>query len=102
MSLRQDAKCWQNNPKSHGLNPSGAHPREDSLRGTGGLGPCSRERWPFEVLKDHAPIVASLANPGVLHFRTLDGQAMKFNLLGGVVEVLANKIILLSPGLQQD
>ncbi|MEY3573851.1 MAG: hypothetical protein RLZZ617_449 [Bacteroidota bacterium] len=57
---------------------------------------------PFEVLKDHAPIVASLANPGVLHFRTLDGQAMKFNLLGGVVEVLANKIILLSPGLQQD
>ena len=57
---------------------------------------------PFEVLKDHAPIVASLANPGVLHFRTLDGQAMKFNLLGGVVEVLATKIILLSPGLQQD
>jgi F-type H+-transporting ATPase subunit epsilon len=57
---------------------------------------------PFEVLKDHAPIVASLANPGVLHFRTLDGQAMKFNLLGGVVEVLSNKIILLSPGLQQD
>ncbi|NBV04098.1 MAG: F0F1 ATP synthase subunit epsilon [Cytophagia bacterium] len=57
---------------------------------------------PFEVLKDHAPIVASLANPGVLHFRTMDGQAMKFNLLGGVVEVLANKIILLSPGLQQD
>ncbi|MFM8839261.1 MAG: F0F1 ATP synthase subunit epsilon [Bacteroidota bacterium] len=57
---------------------------------------------PFEVLKDQAPIVASLANPGVLHFRTLDGQAMKFNLLGGVVEVLSNKIILLSPGLQQD
>ena len=57
---------------------------------------------PFEVLKDHAPIVASLANPGVLHFRTLDGQAMKFNVLGGVVEVLSNKIILLSPGLQQD
>jgi len=57
---------------------------------------------PFEVLKDHAPIVASLANPGILLFKTMDGQSMKFNLLGGVVEVLANKIILLSPGLQQD
>ncbi len=57
---------------------------------------------PFEVLKDHAPIVASLANPGILQFKTMEGQVIEFNLLGGVVEVLANKVILLSPGLQQD
>lgn len=57
---------------------------------------------PFEVLKDHAPIVASLANPGNLRFKTVDGQGMEFSLLGGVVEVLANQIILLSPGLRQE
>jgi F-type H+-transporting ATPase subunit epsilon len=57
---------------------------------------------PFEVLKDHAPIVASLANPGILRFKTTEGQWLDYNLLGGVVEVLANKVILLSPGLKQD
>ncbi|MBM3936952.1 MAG: F0F1 ATP synthase subunit epsilon [Sphingomonadales bacterium] len=57
---------------------------------------------PFEVLKDHAPIVASLTNPGNLRFKTVDGQGVEYSLLGGVVEVLANKIILLSPGLKQD
>jgi F-type H+-transporting ATPase subunit epsilon len=57
---------------------------------------------PFEVLRNHAPIVASLANPGHLRFKTLDGLGFEFSLLGGVAEVLANRIILLSPGLQQE
>ena len=54
---------------------------------------------PFEVLKDYAPIVASLQNPGQVRFRTAEGQTIAYQVMGGVVEVLQNKIVLLSPGI---
>lgn len=57
---------------------------------------------PFEVLRDHAPIIASLQNPGILEVKNDQGQPIRFRLLGGVVEVLQNKVIVLSPGLGED
>ncbi|NBW32475.1 MAG: F0F1 ATP synthase subunit epsilon [Cytophagia bacterium] len=57
---------------------------------------------PFEVLRDHAPIIASLQNPGTLEVKNDQGQPIRFRLLGGVVEVLQNKVIVLSPGLGED
>lgn len=53
---------------------------------------------PFEVLRDHAPLVASLQNPGSLELKGQDGSVVRFRLLGGVVEVLRNRVVVLSPG----
>jgi len=57
---------------------------------------------PFEVLRDHAPIMASLQNPGTLEIKDAAGQQTRFRLLGGVVEVLHNKVIVLSPGIGEE
>jgi F-type H+-transporting ATPase subunit epsilon len=57
---------------------------------------------PFEVLRDHAPIMASLQNPGTLEIKDAAGQQTRFRLLGGVVEVLHNKIVVLSPGIGEE
>jgi len=56
---------------------------------------------PFEVLRDHAPLVASLQNPGTLELKGQDGSVVRFRLLGGVVEVLHNRVVVLSPGHQE-
>ena len=49
----------------------------------------------FQVLKDHAPIVSTLENGPVILVDP-DGKEIVFEIDGGVIEVKANKIILLA------
>jgi len=49
----------------------------------------------FQVLKDHAPIVSTLDN-GTVIMVDHDGNEMRYEISGGVIEVKANKIILLA------
>jgi F-type H+-transporting ATPase subunit epsilon len=49
----------------------------------------------FQVLKDHAPIVSTLENGSVITV-DLEGKEKVFEISGGVIEVKANKIILLA------
>jgi F-type H+-transporting ATPase subunit epsilon len=49
----------------------------------------------FQVLKDHAPIISTLEKGSVI---TVDQEGAEkiFEISGGVIEVKANKIILLA------
>ena len=49
----------------------------------------------FQVLKDHAPIISTLEN-GSVYIVDQDGNDKVFEINGGVIEVKANKIILLA------
>ncbi len=49
----------------------------------------------FEVLKNHAAIVSSL-DKGTVKVKTVDGNTESFEVSGGVVEVLDNKITVLA------
>ena len=49
----------------------------------------------FQVLKDHAPIVSTLENGPVIMV-DMDGNESVYDINGGVIEVKANKIILLA------
>jgi F-type H+-transporting ATPase subunit epsilon len=49
----------------------------------------------FQVLKDHAPIVSTLENGPVI-IVDLNGNESVYEINGGVIEVKANKIILLA------
>jgi F-type H+-transporting ATPase subunit epsilon len=49
----------------------------------------------FQVLKDHAPIVSTLEKGPVI-IVDLEGNETIFQISGGVIEVKANKIILLA------
>jgi F-type H+-transporting ATPase subunit epsilon len=49
----------------------------------------------FQVLKDHAPIVSTLENGPVIMV-DLDGNESIYEINGGVIEVKANRIILLA------
>ena len=49
----------------------------------------------FQVLKDHAPIVSTLENGPVIIVDP-EGKETIFEITGGVIEVKANKIILLA------
>jgi F-type H+-transporting ATPase subunit epsilon len=47
------------------------------------------------VLKDHAPIVSTLENgPVIMH--DMEGRESRYEINGGVIEVKANRIILLA------
>ena len=48
----------------------------------------------FEMLKDHAPIISTLQN-GVVKVKDKEGLKM-FDVMGGVVENLKNKIVILA------
>lgn len=48
----------------------------------------------FQVLKDHAPIISSLEK-GILKYVDQDGEH-QMTIDGGIVEVLKNRIIVLS------
>lgn len=48
----------------------------------------------FQVLKDHAPIISTLEKGPVIIVDT-DGNQTTYEVDGGVIEVKANKIILL-------
>ncbi len=45
----------------------------------------------FEVLKDHAPLIAALKEGDVVYV-TADGQEQKLSIKSGVVEVYKNKV----------
>jgi F-type H+-transporting ATPase subunit epsilon len=49
----------------------------------------------FQVLKDHAPIISTLDN-GVVIMVDFDNKEILYEISGGVIEVKANKIILLA------
>jgi F-type H+-transporting ATPase subunit epsilon len=49
----------------------------------------------FQVLKDHAPIISTL-DPGTVVLVEENGGQQIFEVTGGVIEVKANKIILLA------
>ena len=49
----------------------------------------------FQVLKDHAPIVSTLENGPVILVDP-EGKDTIFEISGGVIEVKANRIILLA------
>lgn len=48
----------------------------------------------FQILKDHAPIISTLED-GTVIIKSTAGEEI-FNIKGGVVEVLHNKIIVLA------
>ena len=49
----------------------------------------------FQVLKDHAPIISTMEKGNVMMVEQ-DGSEKIFEISGGVIEVKANKIILLA------
>jgi F-type H+-transporting ATPase subunit epsilon len=49
----------------------------------------------FQVLKDHAPVVSTLENGPVI-LVDQSGNETRYEIDGGVIEVKANKIILLA------
>ena len=49
----------------------------------------------FQVLKDHAPIVSTL-DSGAVNMVDMSGNESVYEISGGVIEVKANKIILLA------
>lgn len=48
----------------------------------------------FQILNNHAPIISTLAN-GKVKIKTASGT-QSFDVKGGVVEVLKNKIVVLA------
>ncbi len=53
---------------------------------------------PFQILKNHAPIVAALVN-GTVEVKTVSGEISKYTIEKGFVEVLNNKVNILVQGL---
>jgi F-type H+-transporting ATPase subunit epsilon len=51
----------------------------------------------FQVMDDHAPLI-SLLQEGVVEYKGREGTA-RVGILGGVVEVLQNKVIVLATGI---
>jgi F-type H+-transporting ATPase subunit epsilon len=49
----------------------------------------------FQVLKDHAPIISTLEN-GLVRIVDQENNEINYDISGGVIEVKANKIILLA------
>lgn len=50
----------------------------------------------FEVLKNHAPIISSLEKEGKVRVITADNKTVYFDVKGGVIEVLKDKVIILT------
>jgi F-type H+-transporting ATPase subunit epsilon len=48
----------------------------------------------FEILKNHAPIISTL-DKGILRILEMNGDEKIFEIDGGVVENISNKIIVL-------
>jgi F-type H+-transporting ATPase subunit epsilon len=51
----------------------------------------------FQVMDNHAPLI-SLLQAGIVEYKGKEG-ASRVNVLGGVVEVLENKVIVLATGI---
>ena len=53
------------------------------------------EKGSFQVLKDHAPIISTLEK-GSVWMVDQENNEIKYEINGGVIEVKANRIILLA------
>lgn len=53
----------------------------------------------FEVLQNHAPIVAALGE-GSVRIRQANGEVLNFNIRKGFIEVLYNEVSLLVQGVE--
>ena len=49
----------------------------------------------FEIMNNHAPLISALKK-GAVKVKTTDEKVEFFEILGGVVEVLNNKILVLA------
>lgn len=54
----------------------------------------------FQVLKDHAPIISTLEKGPVIMIDQA-GTEIRYEIAGGVIEVKANKIILLAESVME-
>lgn len=54
----------------------------------------------FQVLKDHAPIISTLEKGPVI-IADEQGQQIKYEITGGVIEVKKNRIILLADSVSE-
>ena len=52
----------------------------------------------FQVLNNHAPLI-SLLRDGIVEYKSKE-STHRLNITGGVVEVLANKVIVLVDGIE--
>jgi F-type H+-transporting ATPase subunit epsilon len=53
----------------------------------------------FQVLNDHAPIISTLEN-GIVRMVDQEDIELTYEISGGVIEVKANKIILLADSIR--
>jgi len=53
----------------------------------------------FEVLKNHAPIISTLAS-GELKVETESGETLRYQISGGTVEVKNNHIVVLAESVE--
>ncbi len=49
----------------------------------------------FEVLEDHAPVISTLSK-GQVRVQPKTGEKQLFDIKGGVIEVLRNKVVVLA------
>jgi len=49
----------------------------------------------FEIMKDHAPLISSLQK-GNIKIISKEGAIQNFDVKGGIIEVLKNKVIVLA------
>lgn len=54
----------------------------------------------FQVLKDHAPIISTLEK-GIVYISDDQGNEVRYEITGGVIEVKKNRIILLADSVVQ-
>jgi len=54
----------------------------------------------FQVMNNHAPLI-SILSEGTLVYKTKD-KTEQITITGGVVEILANKMIVLVDGIKED
>lgn len=54
----------------------------------------------FQVLKDHAPIISTLEK-GTVYISDDQGNEVRYEITGGVIEVKKNRIILLADSVVQ-
>ncbi|MFN3530717.1 MAG: F0F1 ATP synthase subunit epsilon [Bacteroidia bacterium] len=50
----------------------------------------------FEVLKNHAPIISALEPEGQARVITAENKTVYFDIRGGVIEVLKDKVVILT------
>ncbi|UKJ06888.1 ATP synthase F1 subunit epsilon [Solitalea lacus] len=55
----------------------------------------------FQIWENHAAIISTLEN-GLVEIRLPNKNQELFNIKGGVVEVLKNKVVLLADGVVED